>query len=198
MALEKAQIIDAALLLLDEAGIDKFTTRQLAKRLSVQQPALYWHFRNKQTLLDAMTVVLLERGHTYPRPTQGEDWQDYLRQNAHSFRQALLSVRDGARLFAGTVSIPDQLDRYEEQLVFLMDAGFTNAGAMEVTIAIGRYTTGFVLDEQAAERGAPDAESQGEFPLLTEGLAHVARTGSPAIFDAGLRLIIAGAAATLT
>ncbi|MBU1305574.1 MAG: TetR family transcriptional regulator, partial [Alphaproteobacteria bacterium] len=53
MAIDRDRIIDEALLLLNEVGIDKLSTRKLAERLGVAQPALYWHFKNKSALLDA-------------------------------------------------------------------------------------------------------------------------------------------------
>ncbi|EBR7419052.1 TetR family transcriptional regulator, partial [Salmonella enterica] len=51
--LDKGTVIAAALELLNEVGMDSLTTRKLAERLKVQQPALYWHFQNKRALLDA-------------------------------------------------------------------------------------------------------------------------------------------------
>ena len=50
--LQPNTVIRAALDLLNEVGVDGLTTRKLAERLGVQQPALYWHFRNKRALLD--------------------------------------------------------------------------------------------------------------------------------------------------
>ncbi|HIF4670475.1 TPA: TetR family transcriptional regulator, partial [Escherichia coli] len=46
--LQPNTVIRAALDLLNEVGVDGLTTRKLAERLGVQQPALYWHFRNKR------------------------------------------------------------------------------------------------------------------------------------------------------
>ncbi|WFR67498.1 TetR family transcriptional regulator [Curtobacterium flaccumfaciens] len=45
--LERERVIQEALDLLDEVGLDKVSTRALARRLGVEQPSLYWHFRNK-------------------------------------------------------------------------------------------------------------------------------------------------------
>ena len=45
-------IVQAALDLLDETGMDGLTVRALASRLGVQAPALYWHVPSKQALLD--------------------------------------------------------------------------------------------------------------------------------------------------
>ena len=43
-------IVDAALMVLDEEGIDQFTTINLARRLGVTQPALYGHVRGLDQL----------------------------------------------------------------------------------------------------------------------------------------------------
>jgi TetR/AcrR family tetracycline transcriptional repressor len=47
---------------LDEVGIDGLTVRLLAGRLGVKSPALYWHLRNKQELLDAMADFVVHGG----------------------------------------------------------------------------------------------------------------------------------------
>nr|AMP56932.1 tetracyclin repressor, C-terminal all-alpha domain protein [uncultured bacterium] len=45
--------------------------------------------------------MLAER-HTRSLPEENEDWRVFLKENALSFRTALLSYRDGARIHAGT------------------------------------------------------------------------------------------------
>ena len=59
--LQPNTVIRAALDLLNEVGVDGLTTRKLAERLGVQQPALYWHFRNKRALLDALAEACWRR-----------------------------------------------------------------------------------------------------------------------------------------
>ncbi|MGW2866260.1 TetR family transcriptional regulator [Streptomyces sp. NPDC001205] len=41
-------VVSEALTLLDEVGLDAVSTRQLAKRLGVEQSSLYWYFRTKK------------------------------------------------------------------------------------------------------------------------------------------------------
>ncbi|WP_253822636.1 TetR family transcriptional regulator, partial [Salmonella enterica] len=67
--LQPNTVIRAALDLLNEVGVDGLTTRKLAERLGVQQPALYWHFRNKRALLDALAEATLAdtQPHSVPR-----------------------------------------------------------------------------------------------------------------------------------
>ena len=59
MKLQRDAVIRTALDLLDEVGIDGLSTRRLAERLGVQSPALYWHFKNKRALLDAMAKAMM-------------------------------------------------------------------------------------------------------------------------------------------
>lgn len=54
MKLDANVIGAAALELLDETGLDGLTMRKVASALNVQAPALYWHVKNKQELLDVM------------------------------------------------------------------------------------------------------------------------------------------------
>ena len=77
--LDRQSVIRAALDLLNDVGADGLTTRKLAERLHVQQPALYWHFRNKRVLLDALAEAMLNENHSHSLPLEGEDWRHFLR-----------------------------------------------------------------------------------------------------------------------
>ena len=57
--LRREDVVAAALDLLSETGIDGMTLRDVAARLSIQAPALYWHFANKRDMVDAMAEALL-------------------------------------------------------------------------------------------------------------------------------------------
>nr|QWP89223.1 Nucleoid occlusion factor SlmA [Escherichia coli] len=129
--LQPNTVIRAALDLLNEVGVDGLTTRKLAERLGVQQPALYWHFRNKRALLDALAEAMLAENHTHSVPRADDDWRSFLIGNARSFRQALLAYRDGARIHAGTRPGAPQMETADAQLrhrrggVFGQDAAVT-------------------------------------------------------------------------
>lgn len=199
MKIDRDQIVDAALTILNEVGIDKLSTRLIAQRLGVQQPALYWHFKGKQALLAAMNIEMLKRSHTRNMPLAGESWQEFLRANARSFRSALLAWRDGARVHAGTEADPSHLDAIEAQLECLLAAGFDPGRALEIQIAIGRYVVGCVLEEQAdgadpSDQAALDAAAE-RHPNLARALAFYRASGHEALFEAGLELLIGGAGA---
>ena len=149
MRLERPMVIRAALELLEKVGLDGLTTRRLAEELGVQGPALYWHFKNKQELIDEMARALLVEAHG---PMQeGEDWAAWLTRTGRRLRDTLLSHRDGARLLAGyrPSSVHGRLD---PAVVFrpLIDAGFSMPDALWAMLAITRFAFGWAMDEQAA------------------------------------------------
>jgi TetR/AcrR family tetracycline transcriptional repressor len=202
MKVDRQKIIEAALDLLNEVGVDRLSTRLIAERLGVRQPALYWHFKSKRALLDALNVEILARGHTHREPAAGEDWRSFLRANGQSFRRALLAYRDGARVHAGTEADPSDLSKLEAQMAVLVASGLPVAQAMELLVAIGRYVVGCVLEEQVTPARGPidaaalDAAAKA-YPLLSRALGHYRSGGYEAMFQVGLDLLIAGAAARL-
>ncbi|MDO8358460.1 MAG: TetR/AcrR family transcriptional regulator C-terminal domain-containing protein [Devosia sp.] len=203
MAIAKSQIVAAAIALLDEVGIDQLTTRKLAERLGVQQPALYWHFKNKRELLDAVNEAIMIDGHISRVPKPGERWQDFVKANARSFRASLLAHRDGARIHAGTRPGPSDLKGVEAQLKLYFDAGFDEVTAAYTGIAISRYVLGSVLEEQAElerpEEGLDRAFD--DYPLLKSFVEnHLMNDRSDVderTFELGLELIVDGLAARL-
>lgn len=202
MKVDRRRILETALEVLNEVGVDALSTRAIAQRLGVQQPALYWHFKNKRALLDAINGEILARAHEGRVPWEGESWQDFFRRNARSFRAALLSYRDGARVHAGTEADPGDLGPVEAQAMALVRAGFSPAQAMQLFIAVSRYVVGCVLEEQASPiAGSPDQarldEAAQAYPVLAEAMAHYRESGHEGLFERGLELMVKGAEAEL-
>lgn len=196
--LDRETVIQAALELLNEVGVDNLTTRKLAERLKVQQPALYWHFRNKRALLDALSEAMLEKNHTRTVPQTGEDWRIFLKENALSFRSALLSYRDGARIHAGTRPTSAQYERVEKQIRFLCESGFEQPDAVRALVIVSHYTTGSVSEQQAAlEDSSERKQASKEAPAQpSQFLSHAFDTfdaeGADFAFEYGLDALISG------
>src|SRR5580658_249458 len=94
MKLQREVVVQTALDLLNQVGMEGLTTRRLAEKLGVQSPALYWHFKNKRELLDAMAEAMLESRPHLPIPEPGTDWRNWFEESARSFRRVLLRYRD--------------------------------------------------------------------------------------------------------
>ncbi|WP_210496813.1 TetR/AcrR family transcriptional regulator C-terminal domain-containing protein [Microvirga antarctica] len=197
MKIERNLIVAEALKLLDEAGLDQLTTRRLAERLGVQQPTLYYHFKTKQLLVDAMNAKMLEAEHTDRLPAADDDWRSYLTANVRSFRRALLSHRDGARVHAGSLAAEPDMPMAEVQLKCLVDAGFPSLLALRILVTLSRFTVGSVLEQQAEQANPPretgtDA-SFADYPNLSAAHAQYWIGSYDDDFDAGLALILNGA-----
>ena len=132
MKIGRDKVVAEALLLLNEIGLDRLTTRALAARLGVAQPALCWHFKNRRDLLDAMNDAMMAKFIDAPLPPADMRWQDYLFAMGQRFRQGLLAYRDGARVHAGTPGNPQLLGA----------ALWLGILSLAVTLSIGAY---FVL-----------------------------------------------------
>jgi TetR/AcrR family transcriptional regulator, tetracycline repressor protein len=177
-------VVAEALDLLDEVGLDALSTRQLAKRLGIEQPSLYSHFRNKDELLTAMAEAAMAPHATAPLPAPGEDWRDWFLENTRSFRRTLLMHRDGARLHAGTSPGMPDLDRIAHKMAFLVASGVPERDAQMAMLTASRFTVGSVLEEQAEAALDGGADLPPGVPAIDHESA----------FEAGLALIVEGLA----
>ena len=148
--------MQAALDLLDEVGMDGLTVRALAARLGVQAPALYWHVRNKQALLDEMaTRIWRDVGDVVAALPDDLPWPEVIAAYAEAVREALLSHRDGAKAFSGTtLTDPDLVRRQEHTFENLIRQGFTLANATRGLLLVHHFTIGFCIEEQTARQAA--------------------------------------------
>ncbi|MGW6574011.1 TetR/AcrR family transcriptional regulator C-terminal domain-containing protein [Streptomyces sp. NPDC054945] len=179
--MNRGTVVTEALDLLDEVGLEAVSTRRLAKRLGVEQPSLYYHFKTKKDLLAAMAEVAMAPHADAPLPSPGSDWREWFLENSRSFRRTLLTRRDGARLHAGSTPTGD-LDRIRSKMAFLVGSGVPERDAQMAMLAAGRFTVGCVLEEQA-DVDAPHSEDlPDDVPVLDHEEA----------FEAGLALILGG------
>jgi TetR/AcrR family transcriptional regulator, tetracycline repressor protein len=148
--LTKTAIVQAALDLLDEAGMDGLTVRALASRLGVQAPALYWHVGGKQALLDEMaTLIWRQVGDVMAALPADLPWRELLTTYAVTVRQGLLGHRDGAKAFSGTtLTDPDVVRRQEVTFERLTRQRFTLRDAALALVLLHDFTIGFCVEEQ--------------------------------------------------
>jgi TetR/AcrR family tetracycline transcriptional repressor len=168
------EVLEAAVELLDEVGLDAFTTRKLAAKLGVQAGALYRHYPSKQALLDAVVGYIVGEASIGALPAD-QSWQDIYRAVAIGTRAGMLAHRDGARLMT-TFQVPSEAGQaaFHQLTEVLVKAGASGEQAFLAIDTIFAYVNGFTIEEQA--RGG-DREKG---------------------FRAGLELILAGIRAGLT
>jgi TetR/AcrR family tetracycline transcriptional repressor len=150
--LAKAEIVRAALEVLDEEGLDGLTLRKVAARLDVQAPALYWHVRNKQELLDEMGTEVWRRIslRVVDQIAENGAWRENLTAYAQIMREELLRHRDGAKMATGTtLTDVDVVRSGERGLAAMVKQGFTASTAAQATVLVHHFVIGFCIEEQA-------------------------------------------------
>mgnify|MGYP002402276770 FL=1 len=188
-------VLRTALDMLNEEGIDSITTRKLAQRLGIKSPTLYWHYKNKSLLMEAMAETIINEHHLVSLPIDGMTWQDWLLAKSVSFRRALLAYRDGARLHARTSPSQGHFNTIEAQVALLSHAGFSPVEAVALLMTLGRFIVGWVLEEQQEEiRSDPPFEADPTiYPLMLQGVNTLQNMNADDIFENGIRMVIIGA-----
>ncbi|MGW7351416.1 TetR/AcrR family transcriptional regulator C-terminal domain-containing protein [Streptomyces sp. NPDC054784] len=211
--LERGQVVDAALRLLNEVGLDGLTLRRIAKELDVQAPALYWHFAGKRELLDEMATAMfravLDDGDGGAAvAADGDDWREWLAGTQRALRRGLLAYRDGAKVFSGSRFTDfGHAAALESSLRTLVAAGFTPGAAARALAVASAFTLGFVTEEQGVHpvpgerRPGYDVAERAERIGADHPLA--ARAGAELFgnyeerFEEGLEVVVAGIEARL-
>jgi TetR/AcrR family transcriptional regulator, tetracycline repressor protein len=206
MRIQRDQVIAAALSLLDEGGLEGVTMRKLADALEVKAASLYWHFENKQALIDGMADVLVEG--VARDLSEDQSWEDKLRQIAGGLRDALRARRDGARVYAGTYVVTDNVMRTGEAMIAAcIRAGADTALAVDTAFSLLYFVLGFVMEEQALdlEGGINLHEREDAFmtlakkgyPCSLEASRSIFNRDFDARFETGMELFIGGLTALL-
>jgi TetR/AcrR family transcriptional regulator, tetracycline repressor protein len=204
----RGAVVDAALGLLADGGLEAVSFRRIGKVLGVAGPTLYWHVENKRQLMDLMADELVRRsGRAYAGPEPGQPWWEWLRADARRMFTALIATRDAPRVLAGNRPSPESFEGIERVLGVLVDAGLTPGDAQQTLFAIGAYVIGSATEWQAeAERTKsqplPDPADEDrnalrsrvlrDQPLLLAAIAELLERPHSAAFEYGLDLLVEG------
>jgi TetR/AcrR family transcriptional regulator, tetracycline repressor protein len=194
--------------LLNEVGLEGLSLRVIARELDVKAPALYWHFKDKQALLDEMATLMYRRMVAGAALDPDDTWQDRMLKANRGLRAALLRYRDGAKVYSGSrFTGTDHAREMEDNLRLFTAAGFGLAEAVRANTTAYAYTIGFVTEEQGV-RPRPGERREGydvterarllaDFPLSAAAGAEIFEDYDRH-FEEGLALIVAGVEARHT
>ena len=77
-ALSRARVLEAAVALADDQGLEALSMRRLGAELGVEAMSLYNHVADKDDLLDGLVDLVVSEFDS-PRAAQGEAWRATLR-----------------------------------------------------------------------------------------------------------------------
>jgi AcrR family transcriptional regulator len=163
------EILAGAFDVAGQVSIDNLSMPVLAKHLDVGVTSIYWYFRRKDDLLDAMTDRALERFEFTVPTIDASNWRESLRDHARTMRK---HFRDNPILcdlvlirgqFGGS-AVRGALQKIEQPVAALIEAGLDTHQAVAVYGAISVHTRGSAVLERIQDKteGFPVQRSNGK------------------------------------
>ena len=213
-------IIKGAFELAEEVGIDNLSMPLLGRHLGVGVTSIYWYFRKKSDLLNAMTDRAL-RTYVFATPyLAADDWRETLHNHAWTMRKTfmgdpilcdLILIRSALSPKAAQLGVLE----VEKSITSLVEAGLSAEDAFETYSAVSVHVRGSVVLQRLYEKNFASADGAGaqldgrmaidpeNTPLLAkataDGLHRIATTDDAnfeyalnCILDHAERLIAAG------
>ena len=147
--LSEETIRDAALRVIDDEGLDGFSTRKLGRALGCEAMAIYWYYPSKDALLDAVVDTLMAG--VAAAVTSKADWIDILRAVAHAYRKVAHDHPKAFPLLATRRFASEGTYAFMEQLFALArEQGISDRVTARYYRVVSAYCSGFALNELAA------------------------------------------------
>jgi AcrR family transcriptional regulator len=197
-------VLDAAITLADERGLESLSMRKLGQSLGVEAMSLYNHVANKDEILDGIVDVVVGE---IDVPAAGADWKTAARRRVISARETLARHPWATGLMESRINPgPATLRYFDAVLGTFREAGFSVEMAAHAFSVLDAYIYGFALQEQSlpfdnAEESADVAEALLEhlpvddYPHLFEMIVEHATQPDYDYaneFEFGLELILNG------
>ena len=202
-SLTRQQVVEVALQLADQHGLEALSMPTLARRLECGVMTLYGYIDNKEDLLDAIALRALADVRL-PRPLPGQP-EAILLAWGRALRTALLQHPSMPLKFLSRAVIGQGIFQGIEALVgALARAGMPPANGVHAVYAVVIYATGFVAWELPRTRKQPESvyaaawrrEFAGldpqAFPITRGVLEELPRVAGDAQFELGLIAIVRG------
>ena len=143
LPLSRDRVLQAALQLADEGGIESLSMRKLAQSLGVKAMSLYNHVANKNDIIEGIVDRVMGE---IELPDSGRDWKSAMRRRAISAHQVLLSHPWAAIAIMSGVNVGPAALRYvDTTLGCLREAGFSWEMADHAWNAMDSHIYGFTL-----------------------------------------------------
>jgi TetR/AcrR family tetracycline transcriptional repressor len=182
---DRQKIVDAALAILAEQGLDGVSFRNVARAVGVKAPSLYWHVANKRELLGHMSERLVrEMLGDLPAAERWQDWLHNLAVTAYRHQQR---TRDIQRLIIEAKMDRTVLAEFSRTMCEGLTArGFDPAHAFDAQRSVMTLATGWTMmpvDPNYPE-GTPEPSFLRSVSVLIAGWEQ-AIPGSPARTHSG-------------
>jgi TetR/AcrR family tetracycline transcriptional repressor len=187
LKLEADDIVDAAIVIFRERGLDAVSMRSVAERLSVSPMPLYTRVGNKAALIDAVADQLL--ADLAPPAGAEEAWHAYAERWCRELRSRLKLAPD-SRLYLGAAR-EAYVEASRPLLIAMREGGLSAEAAVQACRLLMWATVGFVAMEQGSSLHAPSARRG---PLSGSNPSGVTPQEADELFEIQIGFITAGVA----
>ncbi len=201
--LSRERVLDAAISLADEHGIESLTMRKLAQVLRVEAMTLYYYVARKEDILGGIVDIVVGE---IDVPDGGADWKAAIRRSAISAHEVLLRHPWSASLILSGPPVSLARLRYMDAILgSLRNAGFSAEMTDHAYHALDSHIMGFTLWEVGISVGMARVPGSVEtflqeldtdaYPYLAEHIEQHLKERSPddeGEFEFGLDLILDG------
>jgi len=142
-----------------QVSLDQLSMPTLAEHLDVGVTSLYWYFRKKDDLLNAMTDIAVDKYvREMPAVSPDEPWQMTLRNYCSAQRRIhredeilsdLILIRTSTYSRDATRRVFEEVEPIVQKLV---DAGFTPDNALLAWKSVSVYTSGSIIQDRILRR----------------------------------------------
>lgn len=191
----RAEVLDAALRVIDEHDLPALSIRRVADELGIGVMTVYGYVRTKEELVDAVTEralsALTAETHTGP---PAERIKSAIRALHHTLREhtGVLEILLNAKA-PGPALDPVR----EDLLAMLSEIGLDKSNAMDALSILYSYAIGFAVTERARNRESPQEELQRlqnlpprTYPHLANSAHEYATRLSDQAFETGLDSLV--------
>ncbi|ORV48912.1 TetR family transcriptional regulator [Mycobacterium florentinum] len=190
----REEVLKAALRVIDAEPPEAFTMRRVADELGMGVMTLYGYVRNKEEILEGVTVLLFAEAH---RPTSTVNWDQQLRTEVRTLHTIGRRHPNLVTLvLAQRSATPGMFSIRERIVAALLDAGLTEILALHGLGVLCNYALGFAgAQAAAAPIDLPDRirELPGDtFPRLSALAGNYSAHLSDEAFEFGLDLLVSG------
>jgi AcrR family transcriptional regulator len=141
--LSRERVLDAAIKLADQGGLESLSMRKLGQELGVEAMAVYYHFANKDEVIDGIVDIVFSQ---IDLPASGADWKTAMRQRAISLRDVLLRHRWAIGLMESRRKPgPANLRHHDVVIGSLRSAGLDMPTIAHAYSLVDSYIYGFAL-----------------------------------------------------
>jgi TetR/AcrR family tetracycline transcriptional repressor len=151
LELDADEIVDAAIVILRERGLDAVSMRNVADRLGVSTMPLYSRVGNKEALIEAVADQLL--ADLAPAAGPDEPWPAYAARWCHELRIRLKRTPD-SRLYLGA-GREAYVEASRPLITAMREGGLSAEAAVQACRLLMWATVGFVAMEQGSSEYAP-------------------------------------------